>query len=114
MSSHNRKDMGWRFKRRTNFLTVMGSAKLDLTNAVFEDDRCRIDVMMVMGSLDLLVPAGVSVVDKTLDIMGSTSQRGLVPESDGPVIEIVGVVIMGSINIRGPESRAGRRALRQR
>lgn len=111
MSSHKRIDTAWRFREHSNVTTVMGDVKLDLTKATFEANECRINVMSVMGELALLVPAGVTIRDETTTIMGEVKLKGLVPEPDGPVIVLTGLVLMAEVGVYGPEHKTWKKKL---
>ena len=82
----------------------MGSDDFDFRTATFVSPRVELSVGALMGSVILHVPAGVSVVDRTVCIMGTVTMKGLTPPTPGaPVIEISGFVFMGSVDVQGAE-----------
>lgn len=83
----------------------LGESNLDLTKAVFEADRCVINLSIIMGEVNLRVPAGVRVRDElSSNIMAEVNLKGLVHD-DGPEIILTGNAIMAEVNVIGPEYR---------
>lgn len=106
MSSVKRLDSPWRLREHTNITTIMGDAKLDLRNAVFEARTSHIHLMCVMGEVKLYVPAGVRVRIEATTVMGDTGLLGLQPEDDSPEILIDGLVLMGDVKVYGPQHKS--------
>jgi hypothetical protein len=103
----------WRVRRRSNVNVLLGSALLDLTEASFDTLDVELNVTQLMGSLTIRVPAGFTVRDETVKVMGSTTIK-LVGEPDPrcPSIVLRGTNVLGDIKIRGPKRQLGwKRAL---
>ena len=101
MSSHKQSGE-WTVPASLSCFAVMGSAEYDFRQATFTSPRVAISVGVLMGSVELRVPEGVTVVDRTACIMGSVECKGMTPGTPGaPVIELTGFVCMGSIDVRG-------------
>lgn len=111
LGSHKRLDSPWRFREYTNITTVMGDAKLDLRQATFEAMTSEINVMIIMGEVTLIVPAGVRVRDETSSVMAEVTMKGLAPEESGPEIVLRGAVIMGEIKVQGPDHKTWRKKM---
>ena len=101
LSSRKQPD-NWVVPDTMSALAFMGSAEYDFRTATFVSPRVTINVGVLMGSITLLIPDGVSVVDKSACIMGSVEFKGMTPAQPGaPVIELRGFVCMGSIEVKG-------------
>ena len=59
----------WQPRRNLSVLTLFGGAELDLTQAVFTDNVCEINVFCLFGGIEITVPDGTTV--RTLDGSGS-------------------------------------------
>ncbi len=102
MSSVDRTGV-WRLAPTTSITAIMGSCKLDLRKATISSDVTTLDVRVVMGSLELLVPPGVDVEVEAAIIMASREikmSRATAPTGGRPLIRITGMAIMGSVNVR--------------
>lgn len=84
--------------------SMMGEVVLDLRGSSFAAPVCTITVQCVMGSVAIIVPDGVTVRDETLAVMGESRVRGTRPRPGAPVLVLRGVVLMGSLVVRGPAS----------
>lgn len=94
----------WVVPSAISAVVLMGQADYDFRRATFVSPRVEINVGVLMGSIVLSVPDGVGIIDKTVCIMGSSEFKGMTPAAPGaPVIELSGLVCMGSIEIRGAE-----------
>jgi len=92
----------WAVPSMVSALCFMGSAEFDCRKATFLSPRVELNVFAFMGSVVLQVPDGVSVIDKTAAILGSVELKDLTPAKPGaPVIELTGMVFMGSVEVRG-------------
>ncbi len=89
----------------TRATCLMGDVKFDLRGATLASMTPEISVMVVMGDVKILVPAGVMVIDHTTKVMGDSSVKYLEPAAGGPVITVTGTIIMGDLQVRGPNHR---------
>jgi hypothetical protein len=92
----------WRLAEDSRVLTVLGSCKLDLRSARISASVTTIDVASVLGSVDVIMPAGVEVELEVHAVLGSRDLRmaGTAPAAGAPVIRITGLVLLGSLNVR--------------
>ena len=96
--SSNRRSGVWSVPRRMNVLAVMGSLELDLRDARFEPGVTRIDVLNVMGSVEIMAPEGVVVESDGIGVLGNfegTTRGAENPDANAPVLRIRGVAVMG-------------------
>lgn len=89
----------------TQFTSVMGDMRFDLRGGLLGAAHNRFDTSIVMGSIVLIVPEGVNVIDQTTKVMGSTTIKGIRPRPDGPTITITGFNLMGEVKVIGPDDR---------
>jgi hypothetical protein len=93
----------WRLAPETTINVVLGSCKLDLRRATISSDVTTLDVRVLLGSLELLVPEGVDIDVEAGAILAGREIKLTRPGSTSglkPVIRITGMVTLGSINVR--------------
>lgn len=107
-----RRDGRWVVPVRLPVLAVFGSVELDLREAILQRKHTVIEATMLAGSITLLIPDGVQVKVTGRTIFTSRALRGR-PTVDGPVIEISGNLILGSVKAAAPK-RTWRQRVRGR
>jgi hypothetical protein len=92
----------WRIGQKSRAIAFMGSCKLDLRRATISAPVTVIDVHVLMGNVNVIVPEGVEVELDATPIMGSRSLKlkGKPPEPGAPVVVIRGLVVMGDLTVR--------------
>jgi hypothetical protein len=105
----------WVAPTRFPVTAMFGSVELDLREAILQRRHIVIDANIVCGHVRLLIPEGVRVDVTSRMIMSSRRLKIRTPpgEHTGPVIEIGGTAVMGSIQARTPK-RKWRQRLRGR
>jgi len=103
-----RRDGRWVVPVRLPVLAVFGTVELDLREAILQRRHVVIEASMLLGSLRLLVPDGLQVLVTGRTMLTARDLR-VRPEGDGPVVEIAGTVMLGSVKAYAPK-----RTLRQR
>lgn len=94
----------WRIRKKTKALALFGGIDLDLNQAVFEDPVVEITGVWCFGGLDIKVPAGMEVRDRTAGIFGGSDVRDLGEHQPGaPVLIIKGLALFGGVMVRGPK-----------
>jgi hypothetical protein len=80
-----------------------GTVELDLREAILQRRHVVIDVNVLCGTVRLLVPEGVRVDVSGRTILSTRELRIRRPgEPTGPVVEIGGTLVLGSIKARTP------------
>jgi hypothetical protein len=99
----------WRLARRTNVVTVMGGAELDLREAEIADEVV-ITAITVMGGIGIVVPEGVSVELGGFALMGGNGgPRDKVPPlPDAPVVRVRAFSLMGGVSVERKKPRKPR------
>ncbi|HSW28851.1 MAG TPA: DUF1707 domain-containing protein [Longimicrobiales bacterium] len=104
---------------RTNFaFTLMGGAELDFREAALPRGVTQVQVLAIMGGVDIIVPPGVNVESHGIGIMGGFEDAG---EQDhdpsAPTLRIAGLAVMGGVDISvrhpGESARDARRRRKQ-
>jgi len=85
----------------------MGGSKLDMRNAEMEGDSMVIDAFLMMGGMELLVPAHWRIVLQATPILGGVDDKTTVKDetktgkgSKTKELIVKGIVIMGGIDIK--------------
>ncbi len=92
----------WRVAPHSVVVAVMGGCCLDLRSATIEGTEVVIDVLALMGCVDVIVPEGVDVDLQGLAIMGGKESRiAPVPVRPGtPLVRVRGLAVMGGVVVR--------------
>ena len=104
----------WALPRHLKIVAIMGGVELDLRQAVLSPGVTEIEVLTVMGGVDIAVPPGVRVETMGIAIMGGfDASAGDVTtlDPDQPVIRLSGIAVMGGVDarIKAPNAKAIRR-----
>lgn len=90
----------WVVPRKLVIINVLGSVKLDFSDAVFTHQDVIIEVKDVLGSLDVLVTGDINVTTKLSGFLSSTENTA--PSMGGrqaPQIVIKGLSILSSVEV---------------
>jgi hypothetical protein len=98
----------WRLASESRVLAIIGNCRLDLRSARIAAPVTTIDVAAVLGTVDVIVPAGVEVELEVHAVLGSRDVRmaPTAPAPGAPVIRITGVVLLGALNVRDAADQA--------
>ena len=81
-------------------VAMMGGLEVDLRNARIADGEAVIDVMCIMGGIDLFVPPDWRVSLEAFPLMGGVEDARKAPPTDAPnVLRVRGFVMMGGLEI---------------
>jgi Domain of unknown function (DUF1707)/Cell wall-active antibiotics response 4TMS YvqF len=101
MSGASRKGR-WVVPAKYHAVAVMGGIELDLREATFAEPVTQINVAVLMGGIEIMVPEGVEVHLDAVAIMGGTDMTqdpSPVYDSGTPVLRVTGVVMMGGVEV---------------
>jgi hypothetical protein len=104
---------------RTNYaLALMGGAELDFREAVLPRGVTQVQVVTIMGGVEIIVPPGVNVESHGIGIMGGFDDAGDQEyDPDAPTLRIAGLAVMGGVEIKfrypGENARDARRRRRE-
>ena len=87
--------------RGGDVVVIMGGCKLDLRHAAVTANEAVIDVLAIMGGVEIRIPETWSVDAKVLPLMGGVANQTRTPAT-GPTQRLVvrGVVFMGAVEIK--------------
>jgi len=116
----------WQPARVNKVLTVFGGTELDLREARLPPGEVEINIFVMFGGVDIVVPPGVEVRLDCTTLFGGADQGNATepPTPGGTVVRVTGVVLFGGVDVNerlpGESSwaarkrhRAHRKALRQ-
>jgi hypothetical protein len=88
----------WNVAARTHLRIVCGNATLDLREAVLPDGPIELELHIVFGSLDLIIPPGWQIDNDCGAILGSVEQHsGAPPPGPRRLLRLRGQVIFGTL-----------------
>lgn len=100
----------WRVPKQSQSFAVFGGVDLDLREAVFESDVVEISGFWCFGGMEIKVPEGMEVIDRTAGIFGGTDVSDLgVRQPGAPTLVIKGVSLFGGVAVKGPKSAKKKR-----
>lgn len=109
----------WTPAKQVVAIAVMGGVVLDFREARFGPGETTVDVLALMGSVEILVPPGLRVEASGIGIMGgfdSSEANGEGSGAGAPALRINGLALMGGVEVsqRRPGESAREAKLRRR
>jgi hypothetical protein len=99
--SSSRRIGRWTLAKKLDSVAIFGSCLIDLRQADIPPEGGRIDGVALFGSVQILVPQGLNVRVNGVSIFGSATGSGdIVGDDDAPWIDIEGVAIFGSVEVK--------------
>jgi hypothetical protein len=95
----------WVVPVRMPLVAVLGTVELDLREAVLQRRHIIIDAQVLGGRLRLLVPEGVRVQVTGRTVLCPRDVRLRATGADGPLVEVRGTLVLGSLRARNPRRR---------
>ncbi|MFF5206729.1 DUF1707 domain-containing protein [Streptosporangium sp. NPDC000396] len=92
----------WVVPTRYSVTAICANVTLDLCEALLQSSRVTLQVTVMAATLTLIVPEGVRIEMPASTVMGGKKNQ-VPPSPDGPVIEIAGLVTLGSIVAKSPK-----------
>jgi hypothetical protein len=84
-----------------DFTAVMGGGSLDLRGARPVDGGAEVEVLVVMGGLDVLVPEDWTIINDVQVVMGAVEDNRKIDVPPGPnTLRLKGFVMMGGVEIK--------------
>ena len=84
-------------------LVVLGSYKLDLREATWASDLVDIEVQVVLGSLEIIVPPGIHLADGAGRVLSSVEHKRRPRKEQygkGLTLRLTGDVVLGQVEVR--------------
>ncbi len=97
----------WRVRKNTTAFTLFGGAELDLSQATFEDSVVEITVLCAFGGVDITVPPGTQVIDRTAGALfgGIDVKHPETIDPNQPTVVIKGFVMFGGVDVKPPKPK---------
>ena len=103
------RDGAWVVPPEYKAIAALGGIKLDMRDATFAEAETVIKAYAVMGGMEITVPEDAEVDVGAVGIMGGVDHGGEGPGVPGaPRIRIVGVAVMGGIEVKRAPARRPR------
>ena len=104
------RDGAWVVPPEYKAIATLGGIKLDMSDSTFAEPETVIKAYAVMGGMEITVPADAEVDVGAVGIMGGVDHGAEGPGvPGGPRIRIVGVAVMGGIEVKRAAARRPRR-----
>ena len=104
------RDGAWVVPPDYKAIATLGGIKLDMSDSTFAEPETIIKAYAVMGGMEIIVPADAEVDVGAVGIMGGVDHGAEGPGlPGGPRIRIVGVAVMGGIEVKRGAARGSRR-----
>jgi len=98
----------WQPRRNLSVLAMFGGVELDLTQAVFTDNTCEINVFCMFGGIEVTVPEGTNVRNECIAIFGGSDTKTEPPLPGAPTVIVKGFIGFGGVEVRGPKEKSHR------
>ncbi|MBB6118539.1 DUF1707 SHOCT-like domain-containing protein [Nocardiopsis algeriensis] len=97
----------WLVEPRTNASVLCGAIELDLREAVLSQRDVTIQLAVILGAVDIVVPHGVRVINNTSAILGAAELGGTdqVTDVNAPVIRLTGTCMLGAVSVKAKKPR---------
>ena len=92
----------WTPPRKLQSLAIMGGAGLDFREAKMAPGVTEVNVLAIMGGVEILVPPGLAVETHGFGFMGGfegVDQTGVDTDPDAPRLVIRGLALMGGVEV---------------
>jgi hypothetical protein len=99
------RDGRWVVPAKLPIAALFGTVELDLREAVLQRKHIVLDVTALCGRVRILVPDGVEVRVTGRTVLTSRDLKDRPIGDDGPVVEIRGTFILGSVKAQAPKRR---------
>jgi uncharacterized protein DUF1707 len=100
------RDGAWVVPPEYKAIATLGGIKLDMSDSTFAEPETVIKAYAVMGGMEITVPADAEVDVGAVGIMGGVDHGAEGPGvPGGPRIRIVGVAVMGGIEVKRARPR---------
>ena len=104
------RDGAWVVPPEYKAIATLGGIKLDMSESTFAEPETVIKAYAVMGGMEITVPADAEVDVGAVGIMGGVDHGAEGPGAPGgPRIRIVGVAVMGGIEVKRAAPKRSRR-----
>jgi hypothetical protein len=91
----------WLVEPQTNVVSVFGGIEIDLRQAVLSQREVTLNIVAIMGAVNITVPPGVRVTSSVADVFGNTSLPGEgTIDPNAPVVTLTGMALFSSVSVQ--------------
>ena len=91
----------WEPAAKLQVLALMGGVELDFREASLYEGDTVVEVLTIMGGVNIIVPPDVNVQASGTGLLGDFSTvSNHVDDADAPRLVIKGIAIMGGVNVK--------------
>ncbi len=93
----------WTVPSRMKIVAMMGGAQLDLREALLPAGPIDLEILAVMGGVQIIVPPGLAVQMNGTAIMGGFSELNrapVLPDPEAPLLRVHGFAVMGGVDVQ--------------
>ena len=87
----------------SQFLSLLGSSVIKVRKADLEKRRTKINVVVILGSCDIIVEGGIRITNRAIPVLGNAgiSQKLIKQAKDGDMeLVISGTALLGDISVK--------------
>lgn len=96
----------WVVPKEFSCVAFMGGGELDMREARFEEPTVKINIVAIMGGVEITVPDDATVQVHGVGIMGGFDHRASGDgQPGGPTIVVTGLALMGGVEIKRKKPR---------
>lgn len=96
----------WVVPKEFSCVAFMGGGELDMREARFEESTVKINIVAIMGGVEITVPDDATVQVHGVGIMGGFDHRASGDgQPGGPTIVVTGLALMGGVEIKRKRPR---------
>lgn len=93
----------WIPARTIRIFAVMGGAVVDFRDVRLPQGTIKLEVVAIMGGVEIIVPPGLKVSSDGIGIMGGfehAADQAVRPELEGTMLRVTGIALMGGVEIK--------------
>ena len=99
----------WQAAEDIGCFALLGGITLDFRQASFPPTGVTINVGVVLGGVDIILPPGINVTMSGIPLLGGFDNKAGDGANGAPDIRVKGVAILGGVDIKRKESKKSRR-----
>ena len=85
----------------SQFVSILGSSEIRVRKADLKKRRTEINVLVILGSCDIIVESGIRVSNKAIPILGNAGISQKLKKQDGDMeLLITGTALLGDISVK--------------
>jgi len=95
----------WQPAGNLSCFSLLGSIKLDFSEAEFPSEGISITSGCILGSLEIIIPPGINISLSGLPIIGSFENKAESGDAEAPTITVRGFALLGNVEIKQKKTK---------